>query len=495
MRGLACLKKSQVLIYDRLVDRRLLRHVPPEVERIYAGKRPGGHTMSQGAINALLVQKAREGLVIARLKGGDPFVFGRGGEEAEALAEAGIPFEIVPGITSAVAAPAYAGIPVTHRGRSSSFAVVTGHEDPLKETSDLNWEKLSTATGTLCFLMGMGNLPLIAEELMRHGRDPQTPVALIRNGTRALQETLTGTLEDVARKAEGAGFKPPAVILVGEVVALRQKLRWFERRPLFGRRIVVTRAREQAGELSALLEERGAEVVEFPTIKIAPPPSYVPLDRAIDRLQEYEWLVFTSINGVESFFRRLQNSGRDVRSLAGLKICAIGPRTEKGLSSRGIQVDLVPEEYRAEAIIEGFREQVKGNEKVLIPRAREAREILPRELRQMGLGVEVVDAYQALREEEDSRELRRMLFSSGVDAVTFTSSSTVKNFIEMLGESDPAGAMQGVLTACIGPVTADTAREMGLPVGAVAEEYTIEGLVCALMEKLGRKSGEADDGF
>lgn len=490
LKGLECLKKSQVLIYDRLVDRRILRFVPDGVERIYAGKMPDRHTLTQEEINQLLVKKAQEGFVITRLKGGDPFVFGRGGEEAQALAQAGIPFEVVPGITSAVAAPAYAGIPVTHRGRSSSLAIVTGHEDPQKEVSDLNWEKLSTGTDTLCFLMGMGNLTLIAEKLVQHGRKPQTPVALIQNGTRAFQQTLTGTLANIAQKASDADFKPPAVIVVGDVVDLREELSWFEHRPLFGRQIVVTRSREQASELSAILEALGAEVIEFPTIKIVPPPSYEPLDKAIGRLEEYDWLVFTSINGVEAFFQRLWSCRRDVRSLANAKLCAIGPRTEEGLTSRGLMVDLVPGEYRAEAVIEAFRSMANRGEKVLIPRAMEAREILPRELQKMNLEVDVVPAYRTVKEEENPEEIRNLLYSSGVDAITFTSSSTVRNFVEMLGESEIERFMQGVLTACIGPITADTARQLGLQVEVVAEEYTIRGLVRSLVETLELRSGE-----
>ncbi|MCL4441304.1 MAG: uroporphyrinogen-III C-methyltransferase, partial [Firmicutes bacterium] len=373
VKGLNCIRKADVLVYDRLASPRLLTYARPEAERIYVGKSPDRHAMVQEEINQLLVDKAKEGKVVTRLKGGDPFVFGRGGEEAELLVENHIPFEVVSGITSAISVPAYAGIPVTHRGYTSTLAIITGNEDPSKDDSSIAWDKIATGAGTLVFLMGMGNLPGICARLMEFGRPPETPVALIRWGTRPEQRTITGTLENIHQRATEANFKNPAVIVVGEVVKLRDKLAWFENRPLFGRRVIVTRSREQASVLSSAIEALGGEAWEFPTIQIAPPEDFTPLDKAITDVRSYRWIIFTSVNGVKMFFDRMRENKKDIRDLSDVRLCAIGPRTKEELEMRGLMVDYVPGEYRAEEIVEGLRGKVLPGDRVLLPRADIAR--------------------------------------------------------------------------------------------------------------------------
>jgi uroporphyrinogen III methyltransferase/synthase len=421
---------------------------------------------------------------VVRLKGGDPFIFGRGGEEALELVKAGISFEVVPGVTSAIAVPAYAGIPLTHRDFTATVAFITGHEDPAKETSGIAWDKLATGIGTLVFLMGVGNLPKIAASLMEHGRSPDTPVAVIRAGTVPGQRTITGSLGNIADKAQKENIKPPAIIVVGDVVSLRKELNWFEERPLFGKRIVVTRAREQASDFVACLSALGAECVEFPTIEVIPPSSWKELDRAIGNLESYQWLVFTSVNGVKYFFDRLEDSGQDVRNLKGIRIAAIGPKTADAIHGKGVKPDLVPEEYRAEAVVEAFRKHRVAGSRILLPRAAEAREVLPQELEKMGATVEVVEAYRTVKPEGDRDEIRAMLGKGDIHMVTFTSSSTVNNFMEMFeGESDQLLKwMEKVTVACIGPVTAKTAEERGLSVRITPSDYTIEALAKAIVD-------------
>lgn len=482
MRGLECIQKADVIVYDRLAGARLLSFARPGAELVYVGKSPERHAMKQEDINRLLVARALEGKVVTRLKGGDPFVFGRGGEEAEALAENGLAFEVVPGITSAIAVPAYAGIPVTQRGMTSSLAIITGNEDPTKEESDVNWQGIANGAGTLVFLMGMGNLSAIAAKLMEHGRRPATPVALIRWGTRPEQRTLVGTLEDIAQKAAREGFTNPAVIVVGEVVAMREKLLWFEKKPLFGCRVLVTRSREQASVLSSAIEELGGEPMEFPTISVDEPPDYGPLDEALRRVEEYHWLIFTSVNGVKFFFRRMTVLGRDIRDLKGVHLCAIGPKTREELESRGLKVDFVPGEYRAEEIIEGLKGKIKSGDRVLLPRADIARKVLPAALAGLGAEVEEVVAYRTVEGGGDSEMVRRLLRDGGIHIITFTSSSTVRNFVRLLNEPDLKELLKGVTVACIGPITADTARELNIKVHIEASRYTIDGLVQSIIE-------------
>ena len=481
VKGRSCIQNADVLIYDYLAAPALLRYAPEKAEKIYVGKKGGDHTLSQEGINDLIVEKARAGFTVARLKGGDPFIFGRGGEEAEVLIEAGIPFEVVPGVTSAVAAAAYAGIPLTHRDFTSTVAFVTGHEDPTKTESSIDWPSLAKGIGTLVFFMGVKNLPHISGQLTTHGRSPDTPVALVRWGTTSRQATLTGTLADIADRAREARFKAPAIIVVGEVVRLREKMKWFENRPLLGKRIVVTRAREQASDLVNRLTELGAECLECPTIQVMPPEDWGPLDRAVDRLSDYEWIVFTSVNGVKFFFNRLFEKGRDVRALHRMRTAAIGPVTAKRLLEFGLNSDIVPESYRAESVVDAFRAEAVSGKKILIPRAEEARPILPAELKKMGATVDEVTAYRTRQARDNADTLLSSLKAGEIDMVTFTSSSTVRNFKALLpAEADLNTLMRGVDIASIGPITSDTATESGFQVQVTAEAFTIPGLCEAI---------------
>jgi uroporphyrinogen III methyltransferase/synthase len=479
-----CLEKADVVIYDYLANAVFLDYTQKEAERIYVGKEGGRHTLGQNEINRLIVEKAREARTVVRLKGGDPFIFGRGGEEAQELVKAGIPFEVVPGVTSAIAVPAYAGIPLTHRDFTATVAFVTGHEDPTKETSNIAWDKIATGIGTLVFLMGVGNLPKIAASLMEHGRSPDTPVAVIRAGTVPAQRTVMGSLVNIADLAQGDKIKPPAIIVVGDVVSLRHDLNWFEQKPLFGKRIVVTRAREQASDFVARLSELGAECIEFPTIEVIPPPTWKELDRAIQNLETYQWLVFTSVNGVKHFFDRLEHSAQDTRNLKGIRIAAIGPKTADAIRGKGVRPDLVPEEYRAEAVVEAFRKHGVKDLKILLPRAAEAREVFPEELEKMGAAVDVVEAYRTVRPKGAKDEIRAMLEKGDIHMVTFTSSSTVSNFVAMFEDEGNRLLkwMEKVTVACIGPVTAKTAEGRGLSVQITPSDYTIEGLAMAILD-------------
>ncbi len=481
LKGRACLGQAQVVLYDYLANPQLLRHAPPSAERIYVGRRGRGHYQEQAEINKLLVDRARAGQTVVRLKGGDPFVFGRGGEEAEALAAASIDFEVVPGVTAAVAVPAYAGIPVTHRTMASTVTVVTGHEDPAKQVTVLDWPKLAGTSGTLVFLMGMKTLPHIVERLLEEGRSPDTPAAAIRWGTRADQQTVVGTLKDIVARAERSKLEPPTVIVIGEVVKLREQLNWFEKRPLFGKRILVTRTAEQAGELSRLLEAYGAEPVEMPTIALIPPPSWAEVDRAIEDLGQYRWLIFTSVNGVEPFMARLHQAGKDVRALAQLRICAIGPRTAQELERFGLRADVVPAEYQAEGLVDVLQGAELRGTRVLIPRAEVAREVLPDQLRHMGASVDVVAVYRTVLPSRDAEPLKQQLEESRIDVITCASSSTVKNFVEMIGGAGQARRLVGrAQIACIGPITAKTAEECGLTVSIMPKDNTIPALADAI---------------
>ena len=488
--GLSCIKRSDVIVYDRLIPQRLLSYARPGTELIFAGKKPGCHQMKQEDINKLLAEKASQGLKVTRLKGGDPFVFGRGGEEAAHLEERGIPFSIVPGVTAAVAVPAYAGIPVTHRGLASEFTVVTGHEDPAKFDSGINWRALAGSRGTKIFLMGMGNLALIMEKLVAEGLSPSTPVALISEGTTSGQQVLQASVETAAARAAEHGFKPPAVIVVGEVARLRDRLAWVEKRPLFGKRIVVTRAREQASVFAEKLENLGAEVTLFPVIKIIPPADTAPLDRAIGSLPDYSWAVFTSVNGVEYFFERMKVLQKDIRCLKGIKLCAIGPVTAEALTRRGLILDAVPEEYRAEAAAEAMRGKVKKGDRILLPRAEEARSALPEMLQEMGAITDQVTAYRTQKGLPTGVSLGNMIAGGDLDMITFTSSSTVRNLKDML-EPGLFPLPDGVALASIGPITSATASDLGLNITVEANRYTIDGLVEAIVKYY---NGDAETG-
>lgn len=483
LRGVACLREADVVVYDYLANPRLLAYAKPRAELIYVGKKGGeADAVTQEEIGRLLIDKALAGKVVARLKGGDPFIFGRGGEEGEELFQAGIPFEIVPGVTSAVGVPAYAGIPLTHRDYASTVAILTGHEDPSKQTSVIAWEKVATGIGTLVFLMGAGNLPIIVDKLLGCGRSKDTPAAVIHWGTTPEQETVTGTLECIVGLAQMRGLGPPAVLVVGDVVRLRERLKWFERRPLFGTRILVTRAREQAGRFAELLEAQGAEVLEIPLIELAPPKSWRPLDQAIERLESYRWVIFTSANGVETFFRRLQELRQDARRLGAARICAIGPATAEALERHSMIPDVVPAEFRAEGVIEALKPHDLQGARILLPRADVARDLLPKELERRGATVEVVPAYRTVKSSTARKVLRPLLHDRKVDLATFASSSTVTSFVELLQAEDLKGLLEGVRVACIGPITAATAERFGLPVDIVPAKYTIPSLVDAIVQ-------------
>lgn len=480
MRGVECLCRADVVVYDYLANEQLLAFAPDEAERIYAGKIGGRHNQDQAEINRLLVQRGGEGLCVVRLKGGDPFVFGRGAEECQALREAGIPFEVVPGVTAAVGSAAYAAIPLTHRDFTASVAFVTGQEGKGKEESAIDWERLSLGSGTVVFYMGITTLRRNMERLMEHGRSPRTPVALVRWGTTPGQQVLTGSLADIAERAEQAGFKPPAVTIVGEVVALRERLRWFDNRPLFGRRLLVTRAADQAGEFSAMLAERGATAIECPTIRLVEPEDWSFLDATIRGVGGYDWLVLTSGNAVRNFFRRLAEFGLDARALAGCRVCAVGPKTAEAIRAFGIRPDLVPPDYKAEGVVAELGRQEIAGKRVLFPRADLAREIIPRELTRMGAHVDSPVAYRNLLPERLPPEALFALEKRSVDCITFTSSSTVRNLAGMLGGDLLVDMLKGVTVASIGPVTSRTCHEVGLKVDIEPQHSTLADLVAAI---------------
>lgn len=480
LKGLKCIEKADVILYDRLANEGLLRYRKSGTEIIDVGKTPQHHKYTQEEINQLLVEKAKEGKIVTRLKGGDPLVFGRGGEEAIALYEEGIPFEIIPGITSAIAVPNYAGIPVTHRNVSTSFHVITGHEDPTKGESTVNYEALAKLNGTLIFLMGVGNLKEITEKLMIHGKDKKTPVALIHRGTTSHQRTVTGTLENIVEVVIQNNIKSPSIIIIGEVVALRSELNWFESLPLQGKRILVTRTRQQASDLSRELKELGAEVIEYPTIEIKAPESFIEIDEKFKRLKEFNHIIFTSANGVEAFFDRLKTLKMDIRSIGGGKIYAVGPTTKKVLEDKGIMVDTIPDVYTAEGILEAIKGRITEGDRVLLPRADIARKALTVGLREMGAIVEEMDIYCTTIPTYRRQDLVEILEDS-MDYITFTSSSTVRNFMEILGEEN-RNLIKESKIAVIGPITKKTAEDLGLNVSIEPEKYTIKELVKKIKE-------------
>lgn len=479
VKAVRCIERSDVLVYDYLVSPEILNYARADARLVYVGKKGGHHTASQDEINGILVREASEGNTVARLKGGDPFIFGRGGEEAEVLFEAEIPFEIIPGITSAIAVPAYAGIPLTHREHTSTVAFVTGHEDPKKDKSRIDWGKLS-GIETLVFLMGVKNLPRIVGSLLENGRSPDTPAAIIRWGTTHDQVTLSGTLGDIADLAEEKKMTPPAIFVVGEVARLRENLNWFERKPLFGRGIVITRPEKQAGELASLLSEEGARIIHFPTIEIVPPETYDDLDRALANVEDYDWIIFTSANGVRFFFNRLSEMGKDVRDLKGIKICSIGPATKAAIKKHGIPVDIVPDEFISEGVVAALKGQGMEGTRVLLPRAEVARDVIPAGLEKLGATVDVAAAYRTVSSGRDGEELERLIEEGKVDVITFTSPSTVSNFITIMGGN--FNLPETIRIACIGPVTEKTAHEAGLRVDIVQGPYEITGLVTAMKE-------------
>lgn len=479
LKGKRCLEEADVIVGDYLADKRLLAFANPKAEYIYVGKMCGNHAMQQEDISRLIAEKGKEGKVVARLKGGDPFVFGRGGEEILELRREGVPYEVVPGVTSAIAAPAYAGIPVTHRKVAASFAVITGHEDPTKKESSIHWDKLAGGVDTLIFLMGVHQAGHIAENLIRYGRSPDTPAAFVRWGTRPYQEVFETTLSRAAEDVEKMHIQPPAVFVVGDVVRLREDMRWFDNKPLFGKRVVVTRSRSQASRLTQHLASLGAECIEIPVISIAEPSDHFQsMDAGIEKLPSYDWVVFTSQNGVDCFFRRLYEKGGDARLLGHAKIACIGPATDLALRQYGVHADCLPKEYRAEGLLEALASEVGKGTKIFLPRAKVAREILVDGLRDMGADVDVAEAYCTVCEEESHKKLNDLLDEGSVDIITLTSSSTVHNLIAMA--PDKLDAIKRCMLACIGPITADACRSYGLTPGVVSDVYTIDGLTEAI---------------
>ena len=487
VRGRQRLQDADVVVYDRLAGEAMLRQACPDAELIYVGKQPGKQALTQDGINALLVDRALKGRSVCRLKGGDPFVFGRGGEEALACVEAGVPFEIVPGVTSAIAAPAYAGIPVTHRQVAASFAVITGHEDPARTSSAVHWDRLAQAVDTLVLLMGVENLAEITAKLIQHGRSPSTPAALVQWGTTPRQRTLLTTLGELVEQSRA--FGSPAVTIIGDVVSLAPRLGWFDRRPLFGRRVLVTRSREQASDLSARLINLGADVLEFPTIRVQPYSLAEVPDLAEQLRAAPSWIVFTSINAVSCFVSLLRESGGDVRSIGTAKIAAVGPVTWAAVESAGLRVNYIPSESLAAKIVDDFPEPLDG-ERVLIPRARVAPEDLPQSLRAKGAEVDVLPVYETVSDEPPD-EIREAVRDGEVDIITFTSSSTVRNFLNILPAADVPAS---IAIACIGPVTAETARAAGLRVDTIATDHTVSGLVAAVLEMEDRGRRTEDEG-
>lgn len=475
VKGRECIEKADVLVYDYLAAPSHLAHAKKDAEIIYVGKKGGDHTLSQDGINALLVEKAKTGATVTRLKGGDPFIFGRGGEEAEVLIKEGINWEVIPGVTSAIAAPAYAGIPLTHRKFTATLSLVTGHEDPEKENSNIDWDAISKS-GTIVFFMGVKNLPNIVEKLSACGKPSDTPVALVRWGTTTRQETVAGTLATIVEDVRKAGLKSPSIIVVGDVVSLRDTMKWFENRPLFGKRIVVTRARKQASGLTTRLMELGAECLEAPAIEIEPIKDSAAVNDALATLKDYDWIVFTSVNGVITFFDELFAKGLDARALGGLKTACIGPSTAAELKKYGIGTDVLPDSYVAESVVEAFKDQEIQGAKILLPRAEEARPVIPVELTKMGATVNEVAVYRTTMDTTSTEKVAEALTNREVDMVTFTSSSTVRNFVSMIPDGD-LSLMENVTVACIGPVTEETAKELGLTPHLVADTFTIDGLV------------------
>lgn len=486
VKGWECIKKADVVVYDRLASPRLLRIMKPGAEKIYVGKKTNRHTMKQEDINQLLVDLALSGKTVVRLKGGDPTIFGRVGEEAELLSQHHVPYEIVPGVTSAISVPAYAGIPVTHRDYASSISIITGHESPDKMNRAIYWDKVTNATGTLVFMMGVANIGYISKQLMDHGRSKDTPVALIRWGTWAEQDTLIGTLGDIEEKVIQNGFRPPGVIVVGEVVKQRERLKWAESMPLFGKRILVTRARTQASELVDRIEELGGEPYELPVIETVLPVSEDTKDHiktTLSSMDQYDWVFFTSVNGVEYFFNHLEALDLDIRSLSRARVVAIGPATKAALRTRGIVAEEVQGSFQQEGLMETFGEELLPGQKVLLPCGNLARTWLSDRLQEKGLEVSRVHVYETVIPDEQDDDVIRMLEKGGIHAVTFTSSSTVTHLLTLLkrmGSTDPVKLFDHVDVVCIGPVTAQEAEKAGLTVSVVSEKATMDSLSEAL---------------
>lgn len=478
IKGRQLLSKAEVVIYDRLASPRILSYAPSNAEFIYVGKTAGRHAVSQENINALIVKKVKENRMVVRLKGGDPFIFGRGGEEAEVLAEEGISFEIVPGVSSSIAAPAYAGIPLTHRAHAACVTLITGHRKFGVDEIDVNWKGLAKSNGTLVFLMGMTNLSNIVSQLTQHGMSSDTPAAVVQWGTTARQKTVTGKLSDIVQRVKDAGVTSPAVIVVGTVVGLRDTISWFEKRPLFGRRILVTRSREQASQLVEMLEERGAECIELPAISISPVRDSMTVVRIKSVVPKLHWIVFTSVNAVKCFFELCFENGMDMRAFSQVRFAVIGSGTADALSEYHLKADLIPDVFDAEGLVEAFKGCGVKDRHILIPKAEKTRDVLLKGLQDLGAIVEAVTVYKNVMPELAEDVLDTL--SDGVDVVTFTSSSTVRNLVTLLPLHLKEKLIAGAKAACIGPITAQTAREMEFDVAIQPDSATIPALVQAI---------------
>lgn len=479
LKGIECIKKADVIVYDRLANDKYLKEAKENCEFIYVGKASSNHVLPQDQINEVITKKAKEGKIVTRLKGGDPYVFGRGGEEAEFLLDNNIDFEVVPGITSAIGGLCYAGIPITHRDYASSFLVITGH---LKddENDELNWNALANNEGTLVFLMGIANLKKISENLIKEGKSKDTPVALISWATRYNQRAVTATLENVYETAIIEKVKPPTLIVVGDVVELRDKLNFFEKKPLFGKNILVTRARTQSSKLVEKIMDLGGNPIEVPTIKIEKIENNLELEKEIENIKEYNYLILTSQNGVNMFFDKLNLMNLDIRVLSNLKICAIGSATAKELKNRGIIADIVPEKFVAESMYDELRSILKKEDKILIPRGANARDLLVDKLSEI-CTIKEVHTYKTVLEDENKEEIISLLNEEIVDYITFTSSSTVSNFIDIIGKEN-IDKLKNVKIISIGPVTSNTAKELGLEVYKEPTNYTINDLIDCIIE-------------
>ena len=475
LKGLRCLERAELVVYDRLLDPSLLENVPPSAERVFVGKERGRQAMSQDEINQALIDGAAAGLAVVRLKGGDPFVFGRGGEEALALAEHGIPFEVVPGVTSPVGAAAYSGIPLTHRGVSSTFTVVSGSEDPSKPDSAVSWEALARTGGTLVVLMGWKELEGIVDALRGNGMDPETPAALVQWGTWPRQKTVVGRLEDIVSRGREADLQPPVLAIVGKVVELREQLRWFDNGPLWGQRVLITRSRSQASRLKELMKDLGADPIELPTIQTGPLEDYTELDASLERLSDFDWVFFASVNGVNAVFSRLaaRDHGRDARAFGSAKVGAIGPATALALEQRGIVPDYLPTNSTAQAVADEVAGWNWKDVPVFLPGADIGRDLLAQSLTRLGAQVQHTAAYRTAPAPDIGR-LAREALDKGIDIATFTSSSTVRNLLDAL--NGDGSRLESSIIACIGPTTAATAKELGLRVDLVAERHNVEGL-------------------
>ncbi len=482
VKGLEVLRRAQVVVYDQLASPELLKAAPAGAELIYVGKKAGDHTVPQDGINDLLVAKAKAGLTVVRLKGGDPFVFGRGGEEAEDLAAAGVPFEIIPGVTSAVAVPAYAGIPVTHRRYTTLVTFITGHEDPTKETSTIPWSALGQNPGTLVFLMGVKNLADNCRRLVEAGRAPETLAAVIEKGTTDSQRTVTGTLETIAARAAEAGIKPPAVLVVGGVVELAETLKWWENRPLWGKSVVVTRSRDQASRLVEALAAAGARCLEVPTLEIAPPADLADMDAALQHLSRYDWVIFTSANGVKAFLDRLFEKGLDARSFGRAQIAVIGPATAQALRDYGLVPDVVPDTFQAEGLLAALEPKLWGGTRILLARAEQARDVLPEGLTRLGAKLDVVPVYRAMPPAAVPFEAAAALEAGQVDILTFTSSATVHNFAGLVGKDRFKELAANATVASIGPITTATLQEYGITPQIEPAAFTIPALAATIID-------------